>query len=245
MKPLTFINRLIQPVKITIFPSFCKVCGRLLEKSDEKIVCQECLSRVEIHRGLVCQVCGRFLYHETTGSSTCLECQKNPPPFTRHRSLGPYSGRLKELIILFKYKGYEALSQPLAGLAYKNFITDGLFPGVDFILPVPLYRLKERDRGFNQAELLARELSRLSRRPVLKGVLVKTKNTAAQVSLEAKARESNLKGAFAVRKPEKIQGCTLLLVDDVYTTGSTIRECAQVLRQAGAREIRALTLARA
>lgn len=246
VKRIAFLSRLIQPVKMIVFPSACKICGLPLEKSDEKIVCQECLSRVEVHRGRICQVCGRFLSSENQIANSCLECRKNLPPFTRHRSLGPYSGRLKEMIILFKYKGYEILSQPLASLLYEKFRTDDeIFTGVDFILSVPLHPQKEKARGFNQARLLAQQLSRLSGLPLLDRDLVKIKNTTAQVSLTAKERQLNLREAFAVRKPEKIRSRTLLLIDDVFTTGSTISQCALVLKQAGAKEIRALTLAQA
>ncbi|MGB9894147.1 MAG: ComF family protein [Candidatus Saccharicenans sp.] len=152
---------------------------------------------------------------------------------------------MKEAIILFKYKGYENLSRPLASLAYKALADKGIFSGIDFILPVPLHKKREKARGFNQSELLARELSRLSSIPTLSGLLVKIKNTPAQVSLEATDREVNLKGAFQVKKIERIKGQSLLLIDDVFTTGSTLKECSLVLYEAGAKEIKALTLARA
>ena len=130
-------------------------------------------------------------------------------------------------------------------MVYENLAGDGIFTGLDCILPVPLHRKREKMRGFNQAELLGRSISRLSSLPLLRGVLVKTRNTPAQVSLEAAERETNLRGAFEVRKPALVKGQTVLLVDDVFTTGSTLRECSRVLGQSGALEVRALTLARA
>jgi len=243
--PVLF-SRFVQPVRMVIFPSLCKICRRPLEGPEEKAVCSECLMGVEVHRGPVCPVCGRFLFYKNAASFCCFECQTKKPSFSRHRSLGPYTGRLKEMIILFKYKEYEILSRPLAALLYENFGSgNGLFSEIDFILSVPLYPRKERARGFNQAESLARQLSKLSGLPVLNRTLVKIKNTPAQVSLEAKERELNLRGAFAVRKQGKIRGRKLLLIDDVFTTGTTVSECAAVLHKAGAKEIRALTLARA
>lgn len=175
----------------------------------------------------------------------CGSCLRELPPFSRHRSVGLYSGRLKEIIILFKYKGNEVLSQPLARLAFETLSQDGIFRGVDGIVPVPLHRKREKMRGFNQSELLARQLSRYCSLPVLSGFLYKIRNTPAQVSLEAQKRETNLKGAFKVRRADKLKGRSILLVDDVFTTGSTIGECSQALRTAGVREVRALTLARA
>lgn len=239
------LSRAIHPVTVTVFPSFCRLCGRALEAPGEKIICTRCLDRVEFHHGPVCPVCGRFYHQAAAAGHLCGQCLERQPAFSRHRSLGPYSGRLKELILLFKYKGCESLSRVLALMAYEHLAEDGLFEGLDFILPVPLHRKREKHRGFNQAELLGRALSGLSDIPLLPRVLIKVRNTPAQVSLEAAEREKNLRGAFEVRKAGKIAGRTVLLVDDVYTTGSTLKECATELLRAGAREVRALTMARA
>lgn len=245
MKPSCLFGRVIHPVMVTVFPSFCRLCGRALEVSGEKIVCFRCLQRVERHAGPYCPICGRFYHQSEASVEPCGQCLKQPPPFSRHRSLGPYSGRLKEVILLFKYKDCEALSRPLARMMYEHPAGREIFEGLDCILPVPLHRKREKIRGFNQAALLGRSISELSGVPFLSGVLVKTRTTPAQVSLEAADRESNLKGAFEVRKAHQIAGKTVLLVDDVFTTGSTLKECAGQLEKAGAREIRALTLARA
>lgn len=239
------LGRVLHPLTVTVFPSFCRLCGRALEDPGEKIICSRCLGRVEFHRGPVCPVCGRFYHQAAASGLLCGHCLERPEPFSRHRSLGPYSGRLKEIILLFKYKGCEVLGRVLGKMAYDQLATDGLFSGLDFILPVPLHRKREKQRGFNQAELLGRALSDLSGVPLLLRVLIKVRYTPAQVSLEAAERESNLRGAFGVRKPGQIDGRTVLLVDDVFTTGSTLRECAGELRRAGAREVRALTVARA
>ncbi|MGQ9800420.1 MAG: ComF family protein [Candidatus Saccharicenans sp.] len=239
------LSRVFYPLTITIFPSFCRLCGRALEDHEEKVVCSRCLQQVEIHRGPVCPVCGRFYQQEAAAGQVCGQCLEGAPLWSRHRSLGPYTGRLKELILLFKYKGCEILSRPLGRMVHENLAGDGIFSGLDCILPVPLHRKRERMRGFNQAELLGQSISALSSLPLLKGVLIKTRNTPAQVSLEAAERETNLRGAFEVRKPGQIKNLRLLLVDDVFTTGSTLGECARTLIKSGALEVRALTLARA
>jgi len=239
------INRLTLPVKLAVFPSFCELCGRLLLEPEEKVVCNQCLTKIAIHHGPVCRVCGRFISGENERGLLCLECQTDLPPYELHRSLGPYSGHLKEMIILLKYKGNEPLASSLAEQLYRHFYPQGILTGIDFILPVPLHPKKERARGFNQAELIARRLAELTGCPLGRGILIKTRNTPAQVSLEARERELNLRGALAVRKKELVQQRVLMLVDDVYTTGSTVKECAFVLKKAGAREVRALTLARA
>lgn len=113
------------------------------------------------------------------------------------------------------------------------------------IIPVPLHKKRKKERGFNQAQSIAEELARLKSIEMEEGVLIKVKNVPPQTLLEIEEREKNISGAFRVVREEKIKGKTVLLVDDVYTTGSTVRECSLALRKAGAKEVRALTLAQA
>jgi len=239
------LGQAVLPLKSVIFPSTCKICGAFLESPEEKIVCGDCLSRVELHWGEVCQVCGRFFYFREGQSLTCQECLREQPVFTRHRAAGAYAGTWKQLIILFKYRRHESLKRPLVRLLLKSPEVDKMLKGVDQVIPVPLHPSREKERGFNQSELLAVEIARRINQPVIRKVLIKTRKTLAQVSLEAEARKHNLAGAFEVRRPGKIAGKVILLVDDVFTTGSTCQECARVLLKAGASEVRVLTLARA
>jgi len=122
---------------------------------------------------------------------------------------------------------------------------ESLWWKLDAITPVPLHPEREVQRGFNQAKVLAQELAKLKNIPIIERSLVKVKNTPPQTSLEAVDRQKNLRGAFEVIHSEEIEGKVLLLVDDVFTTGSTIQECSLALKKAGAKEIRALTLAQA
>jgi ComF family protein len=122
---------------------------------------------------------------------------------------------------------------------------DDLWCGVEAVIPVPLHPAKEKSRGFNQARLLAKRLAQQKNIPLMKGHLVKVRPTAAQTSLEARERETNLKGAFQVNTTAGLKGKIVLLVDDVYTTGSTIRECSRVLKKAGVMEVRAVTVVQA
>jgi ComF family protein len=122
---------------------------------------------------------------------------------------------------------------------------EDLWSGVEAVIPVPLHPAKEKSRGFNQARLLAGRLARHKNIRLLEGRLVKVRATAAQTSLEARERAINLKGAFQIKKSVGLEGKVVLLVDDVYTTGSTIRECSRALKKAGVKEVRAVTIARA
>jgi competence protein ComFC len=110
---------------------------------------------------------------------------------------------------------------------------------------VPLYRRRQKERGFNQAQIIARELARIKKLELVDNALVKIKNVAPQTSLEARERAQNVRGAFQVRRQEKLKNRVILLVDDVYTTGSTINECSLALKRAGVKDVRALTIAQA
>lgn len=236
---------LIRFLGLVVFPSFCRLCGALLENPDERVVCRRCLDRAVPRRGPGCFCCGRF-FDEAGEPHLCGRCLADPPPFTRHRSAGRYDGAVKDLILLFKYGGFSLLAGDLAAFIDLALSGDtGLWDGIEAIVPVPLDRRRKRERGFNQAGLIARRLGRLRGLAVLDRRLVKVRAVPPQVSLEAAERERNVRGAYAVRKSEDIRGRTLLVLDDVFTTGSTLRECSVVLKKAGAAEVRALTVAQA
>ncbi len=231
--------------ELVLFPSRCRLCRSLLEEPGERIVCRDCLARLVPRRGPLCPACGRF--HEGAGGDhPCAACLGTPPPYAVHRSCGAYGGALKDVILLFKYRKCAPLSAPLARFAEAALGGEAaLWSGADLLVPVPLHRARRRDRGFNQSRLLARDLARAREMKVLAGALVKARNVPPQAGLRAADRERNVVGAYAVRRPEEVRGKVVVLVDDVTTTGATLRECARVLLEAGAREVRALTLAQA
>ena len=231
--------------ELVLFPSTCQVCGVLLEETGERVVCRECLGKLQGPDSSFCLCCGSF-FDGAGEPHLCADCLTSRPPFTRHRSGGKYEGVVKDFILLYKYRGFEVLSRALADFVLRSLgREEDLWSGIEAVIPVPLHRAKEKRRGFNQAALLANELARRSDLPLLKGRLVKTRATPAQTSLLAGERETNLGGAFRVRKAAGLKGKVVLLVDDVYTTGSTIRECSLTLKRAGVSEVRAVTIARA
>ena len=237
--------RLARLVELLVFPSFCRLCRAPLEDPGERVVCGACLSKLAAYEGPFCPRCGR-IRQDGGEDHLCARCLREPPAFTRHRSCGAYGGTLKEIILLFKYRKYAPLSRPLARFADAAVGPDqGLWAGADLLVPVPLHPSRRRDRGFNQARLLARDLARLRGLRVLDGCLVKTRNAPPQAGLRAADRERNVVRAYAVRRPDRLRGRTIVLVDDVTTTGATVRECARVLMDSGAREVRAVTLAQA
>ena len=150
----------------------------------------------------------------------------------------------REALHAFKFHGRRALAAPLGDLlveAMAGRLPAGL-PAV--LVPVPLHPRRERERGFNQASLLARRVGRAWRCPVRDDVLVRAVATPSQTELDAPARRANVRDAFRLRRPELVAGCHVLLVDDILTTGATLSECARCLRDGGAATIGALTVAR-
>jgi ComF family protein len=231
--------------ELLIFPSSCRLCAALLDRPGERVICRDCLERLSPRRGPACPVCGRFFEGEAE-AHLCRRCLADRPAFAVHRSCAAYGGPLKDVILLFKYRRYAPLAVPLARFAEDALGGEAaLWDGADGLVPVPLHRARRRERGFNQSRLLARELGRRRGIAVLRGALVKIRQAPPQAGLRAADREKNVVGAYAVKRREKVRGRVLVLVDDVATTGATLRECARVLVEAGAKEVRAVTLAQA
>jgi ComF family protein len=160
------------------------------------------------------------------------------------RALGSYDGSLQEAIHKWKYEGRTSLTS-----FFGKWMTEGLFrywnPNLfDLLIPVPLHLHRLRERGFNQAFLLVREINRRTGIPYRKKILQKRKPTLPQVSLSGAERERGVRGSFHAVDREALEGKSILLVDDVYTTGATVNECSKVLMAAGAKEVNVLTLAR-
>jgi ComF family protein len=176
----------------------------------------------------------------------CGPCGDEPFVFDQARSFGLYEGALREIIGQFKYRGLLPLAKPLGNClthALDRLELDG--GSIDLILPVPLHRTRERQRGFNQAAMLAARIGRLRGLRVAGRDCVRIRNTPPQTGLGRAERRKNVKGAFAVPKPERVRGLNVLLVDDVMTTGATADSCARALNDAGAKGVWVLTLARA
>jgi len=231
--------------ELIVFPSFCKVCSTLLEEDGERVVCRSCLGKMAPASSPCCVSCGRF-FEDGSPAHLCLDCLREMPPFSRHRSCSSYGGKVKEVILLYKYRHFRVLGIDLARFAERALGGDeGLWWGVEAIVPVPLHPRRRRERGFNQAQVIAAELARLKGIDLVDDALVKVKNVPPQTSLQARERAHNIRGAFKIKKAEEIEGKTVLLLDDVYTTGSTLRECALALKKSGVKDVRALTIAQA
>lgn len=172
---------------------------------------------------------------------TCVPC-RHRRPVVRVRAFGRYEGGLREAVHALKYRGKLALAEPLGCALAEVVAAEELLAGTDVISPVPLHRRRQVDRGFNQAEELARSLGRALHKPVV-AALKRVRDTPSQTELDEEGRRRNVRGAFQVCRD--VVGARLLLVDDVVTTGSTLQECARALKAAGAAEVCAVSVAMA
>ncbi len=184
----------------------------------------------------------------------CAQCRREEYEFDLARNYGPYVGNLRALILQLKFQHRERLAKKLGELLASVWLSSAALRQVDMpvVVPVPLHRSRERERGFNQAELLAQELSCRLRKEwrgqgprVEAQSLYRTRATAPQTGLSLPARRENVRGVFSVASTEPIRGRAVVLVDDVMTTGATLSACATALKRAGALRVIALTLARA
>ena len=231
--------------ELIFFPSFCELCSSLLEFPQERVICHSCWKSIRTSYHSYCLCCGRF-FEALEEPHLCQDCLQKRPPFSHHRSCGKYKGKLKDIILLYKYRHFQVLGKDLAHLVYRALCgEEEIWWKVDLVLPVPLHPKRKKERGFNQAQIIAKELARITRIEVGDQLLLKIKNVPPQTSRTVEEREENVSGAFAVAEKDKIKGKVVLLVDDVYTTGSTIRGCSSVLRNAGVKEVKALTVAQA
>lgn len=242
---LNTVSSTAKLAELIFFPSFCELCSSLLESSGERVICRSCWERMIPFTSSYCLCCGRF-FEGSVEPHLCQDCLEKRPHFTYHRSYGRYKGKLKDAILLYKYRRFQILGGNFARLISRRLgKEENIWWKADVIIPVPLHPKRQKKRGFNQAQVIAAELARIKGIKLEEGALVKVKNVLPQTFLEIEERGKNVSGAFRVVDKERIKGKIVILVDDVYTTGSTIKECSMVLKEAGSKEVRALTLAQA
>ncbi len=228
-----------------VLPVECITCGNSLSTDPVPFFCTVCWQTIHPLQQPACACCDQPFVSPAAMTYTpnhhCQHCQERPPAFERAWTLFPYLPPLREAICSFKYRGKITLARPLAHLMISAL------PGgidADVIIPVPLHPARLRAREFNQSLLLADRLGRHLARPVSATNLVRIVATDPQTTLTRQARFRNLRRAFEIRKPQDLAKKRILLVDDVFTTGTTLNECAKALQKAGTGPVFALTLAR-
>jgi ComF family protein len=228
-----------------LFPPLCHVCRTFVPGQEEIHLCGVCRAKVAPIHSPLCPVCGAPFATENGIDHPCGQCLTARPPFIRARSASRFEGTVQELIHRFKYGKKIHLARPLGLLTARALADFAGEAAPDLIVPVPLHCKRLRERGFNQSQLLGRVLGKQWSVPLSVNNLRRVRWTEPQVGLPAPERERNVRSAFAVSDPAHFKEKRLLLIDDVYTTGSTVEECARTLKRAGAAEVWVITVARA
>ncbi len=242
------LGRLLYGVLYTLFPPVCPFCRTaLLDRAAG--FCTSCLAGFVTLQRRVCSGCGCPVpdtgsVRDTYLCPSCLSEGPGQPCPPSVRSVGLYAGSLREAILRVKFGGQFPLARSLGLFTEDRFRR--LFPAAvfDVILPVPLHPKRLRERGFNQCVLLARPLAARLGAPMRLDAVERVRHTLPQSAAAEADRRRNLKGAFVVRRPERLTGRSILLFDDVYTTGATLQELAKAVLSAGARRVCGLVLAR-
>jgi ComF family protein len=228
-----------------LFPPLCHVCRTHVPGDEEIHICAACREKIAPIASPFCPVCGVPFATEDGIDHPCGPCLTDRPPFARARSATVFQGAVQELVHRFKYGRKMHLARPLGLLTARALSDFARQAAPDCIVPVPLHNRRLRERGFNQSQLLGRMLAKRWSIPLSVNNLRRIRWTEPQVGLSSSERERNVRGAFAIADPAHIREKRVLLVDDVYTTGSTVAECARTLARAGAEEVFVITVARA
>ncbi len=230
-----------------LLPRHCAVTGRPLLEQEDMPVAPEVLREIELAGADYCRRCGAPQGQGVGVISGCPSCSERREGFGTREivAVGRYRGMLEELCLALKFGGERRIAQLLAAWLVPLLHERGVAEKLDAIVPVPLSALRRLRRGYNQAEELARHTARLLDLPMHAGALKRVRPTDRQALLSTAQRRANIEGSFAVRQPKMITGRTLLLVDDVMTTGATLGEAARTLKRAGARAVYGAIAARA
>ncbi len=236
-----FIPRYLNSI---LFPIESCVCG----KYSKEAVCNKCWSEVILITTLACKKCSKPYYNQYLHSEKieliCEECAEIPLYFERSISYGIYQDVMIKIIYEYKFNNKVYISKFLGKKLSTLIKNEDDYKNIEIIISVPMYKNKERRRGYNQSYLLAKEIAKDLKLKLIKNILIKIKDTEPQSKKPMRERRQNIRGSFFVKDPMKIKGKEILLIDDVFTTGSTVNECSRILRQAGAKKIYVATIAR-
>jgi ComF family protein len=248
-----------------LFPCSCVLCSRSLLRLTRAPICDFCCTQLPPQTGTLCACCGENLgipnlsiapgSDHPDSQPLCQPCRLAAPAFVKAVAYGGYHGELRSLIHLLKYEGMQPVAGRLGRLladSLEAFASSADAPRQMLVIPVPMHPVKQRRRGFNHAELLARAaMAEMRRRHpqwrlhLEASLLKRVRVTVSQAGLTTHQRRQNLRGAFFAPRPGRLAGQNVLLVDDIYTTGATARACSRVLMNAGAASVRVATVARA
>ncbi|MBU1086165.1 MAG: ComF family protein [Candidatus Omnitrophica bacterium] len=239
------IKQITRGVFDLIYPRLCVFCRSKLYTSHDYNICAVCAAEIKPIKVPFCLKCGTSLDQiSQIRYNGCGKCANKQYYFDQVLSACKYKGMLKHCIHLFKYKRKRKTKNILSDILIRFLQANFCPENIDLITAVPLHRHKLRERGFNQSELIAAKISSFFKIENSFNNLCRIKKTVSQVTLTAKQRQLNTTGAFSCKQPGEFKNKRILLVDDIFTTGSTLNECARVLKQSGAKKVTCLTIAR-
>jgi len=231
----------VEALKDLLFPPHCLGCSQRLDSSRPPLFCSGCDAALVFIRSPLCPCCG--IPFACGADHLCGDCLTDSSAFDLARSLLSYRPPVSDLILSLKFNGNLAGIATFKALVARSPLLDALVEP-DILLPVPLHADRLRERGFNQALVIAKGCLPAWQEKIQTGVLLRSRPSTPQSLLSGTARRRNLHNVFSLAEPGRVAGAKVLLVDDVYTTGSTVNECSKILRQAGAERIEVFTLAR-
>ncbi|MBE6449160.1 MAG: ComF family protein [Alphaproteobacteria bacterium] len=236
------IIKLIRFIFDILLPPRCLICGEIVYK--ENGLCAKCFSKINFLSNQSCPICGRpYTFPIEDGNTLiCGKCLSKPPVLRGLKAVFAYDDFSKNLILPFKHADRTDLVPYLSKLMFKR--GKEFFEEADCIIPVPLHWKRKLKRKYNQAALLALNIEKLSQKPCLLSVLSRHRYLTSQKNKTRKERLENIKNAFKVKDANLIKNKKIVLIDDVYTTGATLNECARVLYKAGAKDVVAVVIAR-
>lgn len=221
------IDYLVHPVFDFFYPPICHLCDASLNEK-ENLICKSCWSNIP--------------YNQISLKSNQISSISGEKFFSEFHWCFTVQDEVLEIIHLFKYRGYRKLRNQLSSYLIRKTEKILSIKNIDLLVPVPLHKKREQQRGFNQSFLLCENITEETKIPSIKDLLIRTKNNISQTGLNREERAVNVKNIFSINKDYDITGKTILILDDVFTTGATINECANVLMKNGAREVTVLTL---
>jgi ComF family protein len=230
-----------------LFPAPCRLCGTALTNASRIPICKQCLDGFVSIPEPMCQSCGRPFVSPLAADAIqplCRLCRAQFYGFQRARSYAVYDEALSSAVVLLKYEGVRRLGEWFASRLAEMVERDPKAWQVDLVVPVPLHPERLRERGYNQAELIARPLAKRLGLKFGSYLLVRTRPRPAQLVLSRTERWTSVRGAYAIREGARVDNLRVLLVDDVLTTGATLDSCSRALEKAGAAAVLGLTVAR-
>lgn len=242
---VNLVERAIEKGMELLFPSniYCISCGSIIDQTRRYALCDHCIEKFHWVGEKTCARCGKVLQAEYR-HELCYDCRLYGHDFDRGYTCTLYGTYERNLMMDYKYRGKSHIGRKLGDMLYDRMSLEEE-PDMDFVVPVPIHEKKRRERGYNQAEVMAHRLAQRMQLPCLSHLLVRCRQTAPMRGLNPVQRQENLLGAFAISPKNRynVSGKTILVVDDIYTTGSTADACSRILKQAGAGKVLVLSFA--